>query len=77
MPSWEHIKQTERPDLQKTYSAPKRTCFESLYTEPTMGNFQKTIDNTILVYKIVVDFSASMVKRKSHRSSKASFLVRI
>jgi hypothetical protein len=39
MPSWEHIKQTERPDLQKTYSAPKRTCFESLYTEPTMGRF--------------------------------------
>jgi len=37
MPSWEHIKQTERPDLQKTYSAPKRTCFESLYTEQKMG----------------------------------------
>lgn len=28
---------TDRPDLQKTYSAPKRTCFESLYTEQKMG----------------------------------------
>ena len=30
---------TDRPDLQKTYSAPKRTCFESLYTETTRGRF--------------------------------------
>jgi hypothetical protein len=28
---------TDRPDLQKTYSAPKRSCFESLYTEQKMG----------------------------------------